>query len=110
MRQRNWRLIAVGTVLLVLAALFILSMRDMTLWSNDPVTLMRTVGEVSARCRRSRNHHGTAGFLRPGGRQHRPQDQRHLPGLLIGGYFSQLPLLPPNADIAEQSIHIELNS
>ncbi|WP_426410100.1 hypothetical protein [Bradyrhizobium ganzhouense] len=47
MRQRNWRLIAVGTVLLVLAVLFFLSMRDMTLWSNDPVALMRTVGEVS---------------------------------------------------------------
>lgn len=47
MRQRNWRLIAVGTVLLVLAALFFLSMRDMTLWSNDPVALMRTVGDVS---------------------------------------------------------------
>lgn len=47
MRKRNWRLIAVGTVLLVLAALFFLSMRDMTPWSNDPVALMRTVGEVS---------------------------------------------------------------
>ena len=47
MRQRNLRLIAVGTVLLVLAVLFFLSMRDMTLWSNDPVALMRTVGEVS---------------------------------------------------------------
>ncbi|WP_342735526.1 hypothetical protein [Bradyrhizobium sp. B117] len=47
MRKRNWRLIAVGTVLLVLAVLFFLSMRDMTLWSNDPVALMRTVGEVS---------------------------------------------------------------
>ena len=47
MRQRNWRLIAVGTVLLVLAVLFFLSMRDMTSWSNDPVALMRTVGEVS---------------------------------------------------------------
>jgi hypothetical protein len=47
MRRRNWRLIAVGTVLLVLAVLFFLSMRDMTLWSNDPVALMRTVGEVS---------------------------------------------------------------
>ena len=47
MRRRNWRLIAVGTVLLVLALLFFLSMRDMTLWSNDPVALMRTVGEVS---------------------------------------------------------------
>ncbi|MGX4801788.1 hypothetical protein [Bradyrhizobium guangdongense] len=47
MRQRNWRLIAVGTVLLVLAVLFFLSMRDMTAWSNDPVALMRAVGEVS---------------------------------------------------------------
>ncbi|SFJ30798.1 hypothetical protein [Bradyrhizobium sp. Gha] len=47
MRRRNRRLIAVGTVLLVLALLFFLSMRDMTLWSNDPVALMRTVGEVS---------------------------------------------------------------
>ena len=47
MRQRNWRLTAVGTVMLVLAVLFFLSMRDMTLWSNDPVALMRTVGEVS---------------------------------------------------------------
>jgi hypothetical protein len=47
MRKRKWRLIAVGTVLLVLAVLFFLSMRDMTLWSNDPVALMRTVGEVS---------------------------------------------------------------
>ncbi|UQD73734.1 hypothetical protein JEY40_03665 [Bradyrhizobium japonicum] len=47
MRKRNWRLIAVGSVLLVLAVLFFLSMRDMTPWSNDPVALMRTVGEVS---------------------------------------------------------------
>ncbi|WP_234684893.1 hypothetical protein [Bradyrhizobium monzae] len=47
MRQRNWRLIAVGTVLLVMAVLFFLSMRDTTLWSNNPVALMRTVGEVS---------------------------------------------------------------
>ena len=47
MRKRNWRLFAVGTVLLVLAVLFFLSMRDMTLWSNNPVALMRTVGQVS---------------------------------------------------------------
>jgi hypothetical protein len=47
MRQRNWRLIAAGTVLLALAVLFFLSMRDMTPWSNDPAALMRTVGEVS---------------------------------------------------------------
>lgn len=47
MRKKNWRLIAVGIVLLVLAPLFFLAMRDMTPWSNDPVALMRTVGEVS---------------------------------------------------------------
>ncbi len=47
MRKKNWRLIATGTVLLVLAVLFFLNMRDMTPWSNDPVALMRTVGEVS---------------------------------------------------------------
>ena len=47
MRKKNWRLIAVGIVLLVLAVLFFLNMRDMTPWSNDPVALMRTVGEVS---------------------------------------------------------------
>jgi hypothetical protein len=47
MRKKNWRLIAVGLVLLVLAPLFFLAMRDMTPWSNDPVALMRTVGEVS---------------------------------------------------------------
>jgi hypothetical protein len=47
MRERNWRLVAVGTVLLVLAVLFFLTMRDTTPWSNDPVALMRTIGEVS---------------------------------------------------------------
>jgi hypothetical protein len=47
MRERNWRLVAVGAVLLVLAVLFFLTMRDSTPWSNDPATLMRTVGEVS---------------------------------------------------------------
>ena len=47
MRKKDWRLIAVGGVLLVLAPLFFLAMRDMTPWSNDPVALMRTVGEVA---------------------------------------------------------------
>ncbi|OAF17099.1 hypothetical protein [Bradyrhizobium neotropicale] len=36
-----------GTVLLVLAVLYFLSMWDMTPWSNDPVALMRTVGQAS---------------------------------------------------------------
>ena len=47
MRKRNWRLVAVGVLLLALAILFFLAMRDMTPWSNNPVALMRTVGEVS---------------------------------------------------------------
>jgi hypothetical protein len=47
MRERNWRLVAVGAVLLLLAILFFLTMRDTTPWSNDPATVMRTVGEVS---------------------------------------------------------------
>ncbi|WP_161491833.1 hypothetical protein [Bradyrhizobium centrolobii] len=40
-------MIAVGGVLLIIALLFFLAMRDMTPWSNDAVALMRTVGEVS---------------------------------------------------------------
>jgi hypothetical protein len=47
MRKRNWRLVAVGVLLLALAILFFLAMRDMAPWSNDPTTLMRTIGQVS---------------------------------------------------------------
>ena len=47
MRQKNWRLIIVGAVLIVLAAGFFLVMIGMAPRSNDPVTLMRTVGQVS---------------------------------------------------------------
>jgi hypothetical protein len=47
MRKRNLRLIVVGVVLLGAAGLFFLAMMGMTPRSNDPVALMRTVGQVS---------------------------------------------------------------
>src|SRR5260370_34243816 len=47
MRKRNGRLIVVGGVLLGLAGLFFLAMLGMVPRSNDPVALMRTVGQVS---------------------------------------------------------------
>jgi hypothetical protein len=47
MRNRNWRLIIVGAVLLGLAGMFFLVMLGMVPWSNDPAALMRTVGQVS---------------------------------------------------------------
>jgi len=47
MRQRNWRLIIVGAVLIVLAAMFFVGMQGMAGKSTDPVALMRTVGQVS---------------------------------------------------------------
>ena len=47
MRQRNWRLIIVGGVLIVLAAGFFVFMLGMAPKSNDPKTMLQTVGEVS---------------------------------------------------------------
>jgi len=47
MRQKNWRLVIVGAVLIVLAAGFFLYMMGMAPKSNDPKTLMETVGTVS---------------------------------------------------------------
>jgi len=47
MRQRNWRLIIVGLVLIVAAAGFFLFMMGMAPRSNDPKAMMETVGEVS---------------------------------------------------------------
>ena len=47
MRQKNTRVVAVGTVLLVLAAGFFFFMLSIASRSNDPVELMRTVGTVS---------------------------------------------------------------
>jgi hypothetical protein len=47
MRKRNWRLIIAGAVLLGFAGLFFLAMLGMVPKSNDPATLMSTVGQVS---------------------------------------------------------------
>jgi len=47
MRRRNWRLIVVGLVLIVLAAGFFVFMMGMAPKSNDPKTMLETVGQVS---------------------------------------------------------------
>ncbi|HEX4861008.1 MAG TPA: hypothetical protein VFV07_07205 [Rhizomicrobium sp.] len=47
MRQKNWRLVIEGGVLIVLAAGFFLYMMGMAPKSNDPQSLMQTVGMVS---------------------------------------------------------------
>jgi len=47
MRRRNMRLIIVGMVLVVAAGGFFLVMMGMAPKSNDPVSMMRTVGELS---------------------------------------------------------------
>jgi hypothetical protein len=47
MRQKNWRLVIVGGVLVVLAAGFFLYMMGLAPKSNDPQSLMQTVGMVS---------------------------------------------------------------
>jgi len=47
MRKRNWRVVIVGIVLIVLAVLFFFFMLSTAPRSNDPVGLMRTVGTVS---------------------------------------------------------------
>jgi hypothetical protein len=47
MRKTNWRLVIVGLVLVVLAAGFFAGMASITGRSNDPVSMMQTVGTVS---------------------------------------------------------------
>lgn len=47
MRQRNWRVVSVGAVLMVLAMGFFVWMMGMAGHSNDPAGLLRTVGETS---------------------------------------------------------------
>ncbi len=47
MRRKNWRLVIVGGVLVVLAAGFFLYMMGLAPKSNDPQSLMQTVGMVS---------------------------------------------------------------
>jgi hypothetical protein len=47
MRRRNMRLVIVGGVLIVLAVGFFAFMMSIAAKSNDPVAMMRTVGQVS---------------------------------------------------------------
>lgn len=47
MRRRNWRIIIVGFVLIVLALGFYLVMQSNASASTDPVALMQTVGGVA---------------------------------------------------------------
>ena len=47
MRRRNWRIVVVGLVLIVLAAACFVGMTTMAPTSNDPVEMMRTVGQVA---------------------------------------------------------------
>ena len=47
MRVRNWRLVIVGAILLVLAIGFFLFMMTMAAKSNDPKAMMSTVGQVT---------------------------------------------------------------
>ena len=47
MRKTNWRLVIVGGVLVLLAFGFFIFMAGIAGRSNDPATLMQTVGTVS---------------------------------------------------------------
>jgi hypothetical protein len=47
MREKNMRLVIVGAALIVLAAAFFFYMMGMAPKSNDPQTMMHTVGMVS---------------------------------------------------------------
>jgi hypothetical protein len=47
MRRPNWRVVIVGLVLIVAAAAFFLGMETMAPKSNDPVEMMKTVGEAA---------------------------------------------------------------
>ncbi len=47
MRQRNWRIVTVGILLIVLALGFFYFMTLMASQSTDPAELMKTVGTVS---------------------------------------------------------------
>ena len=47
MRERKWRFVIVGAVMIVAALAFFIGMADMSPRSNDPGALMETVGQVS---------------------------------------------------------------
>lgn len=47
MRRKNWRIVIVGFVLIVVAVAFYFFMLQTASKSNDPAALMQTVGEVA---------------------------------------------------------------
>ena len=47
MHRKNIRIVVVGIVLIILAVGFFLFMRSIASTSNDPVSLMQTVGTVT---------------------------------------------------------------
>ena len=47
MRTTNWRLVITGLVMIILAIGFFIGMGAMAGRSNDPATMMQTVGQVS---------------------------------------------------------------
>ena len=47
MRRKNWRIVIVGLILIVIALVFFFFMLSVASKSNDPVALMRTVGTVA---------------------------------------------------------------
>jgi len=47
MRRRNWRIVIVGTALIIAAAAFFLYMLSIASRSNNPAALMQTVGEIA---------------------------------------------------------------
>jgi uncharacterized membrane protein HdeD (DUF308 family) len=50
MRQKNWRFILAGGLLAVFGAGFFLFMLSMAHQSNDPKSMLQTVGEASGVC------------------------------------------------------------
>jgi hypothetical protein len=47
MRRKNWRIVIVGFILIVIAVAFYFFMLSIASKSNDPAALMQTVGQVA---------------------------------------------------------------
>jgi hypothetical protein len=47
MRRKNWRIVIVGLILILLSLVFFSFMLSFASQSNDPVALMQTVGTVA---------------------------------------------------------------
>jgi uncharacterized protein YpmB len=47
MRRKNWRIVIVGSVLIIIAVAFYFFMLSIASKSNNPAALMQTVGEVA---------------------------------------------------------------